>query len=121
MDNSRMLAAGGVGKRKKSKKNPKANPSTATDQDVGSSQPVQEPKPIQQVPHQDQLEDMLIDDRFGSDQLHHFAEHFQVAQDVSIDVGETHTVNLSGQVERISLADPVHEVLEKADSFASQV
>ncbi|CAH9082000.1 unnamed protein product [Cuscuta europaea] len=66
MDNSRMLAAGGVGKRKKSKKNPKANPSTATDQDVGSSQPVQEPKPIQQVPHQDQLEDMLIDDRFGS-------------------------------------------------------
>ncbi|CAH9081580.1 unnamed protein product [Cuscuta europaea] len=89
MDDSRVLVAGGVGKKKKAKKNPKATPSTATNQDVGSSQPVQGPEPIQQVPHQDQFEDMLTDDQFGSDQLHNFSEHFQVAEDRGVHRSKT--------------------------------
>ncbi|CAH9117579.1 unnamed protein product [Cuscuta europaea] len=64
---------------------------------------------------------MLIGDRFRSDQLHQFYEHFQVAQDANMTAGDTDTVHLSTQVERISLADPVHEMLEKAGSPASQI
>ncbi|CAH9085363.1 unnamed protein product, partial [Cuscuta europaea] len=121
MDNSRVLAAGGVGKRKKARKNPQPNPSTTIAQDARSFQPVQEPQPLQQVPHQDQFDAMLIDDQFGSDQLHQFPEHFQAAQETNMTAGETNTVHLSTQVEWISLADPVHEMLRKAGSPASQI
>ncbi|CAH9119971.1 unnamed protein product [Cuscuta europaea] len=121
MDNSRVLAAGGVEKRKKARKIPQPNPSTTIVPDVGSSQPVQEPQPLQQVPHQDQFDAMLIDDRFGSDQLHQFSKHFQAAQETNMTAGETNIIHLSTQVERISLADPVHEMLEKAGSLASQI
>ncbi|CAH9115350.1 unnamed protein product, partial [Cuscuta europaea] len=121
MDNSRVLAASGVGKRKKARKNPQPNPSTTIAQDVGSSQPVQEPQPIQQVPHQDQFDTMLIDDRFGSDQLHQFPERFQATQETNMTAGETNNVHLTTQVERISLMDPVHDMLEKAGSPASQI
>ncbi|CAH9108854.1 unnamed protein product [Cuscuta europaea] len=120
MDNSRVLAAGGVGKRKKARKNPQPIPSTVTAQDAGSSQPVPEPQPIQQV-HQDQFDAMLVDDRFGSDQLQQFPEHFQAAQETGQGAGDIPTVQLSGQVDRISLADPVHDVVERGGCSVSQI
>ncbi|CAH9081340.1 unnamed protein product [Cuscuta europaea] len=118
MDNSRVLAAGGVGKRKKARKNPQPTPSTITAQDAGSSQPV--PEPLQQV-HQDQFDAMLVDDRFGSDQMHQFPEHFQAAKETGQGAGDVPTVQLSGQVDRISLADPVHDVVERGGCSASQI
>ncbi|CAH9093800.1 unnamed protein product [Cuscuta europaea] len=120
MDNNRVLAASGVGKRKKARKNPQPTPSTITAQDAGSSQPVPEPQPLQQV-HQDQFDAMLVDDRFGSDQMHQFLEHFQAAQETGQGAGDMPSVQLSGQVNRISLADPVHDVVERGGCSASQI
>ncbi|CAH9077601.1 unnamed protein product [Cuscuta europaea] len=122
MDNSRVLATGGVGKRKKAKKNSQPQPSTVAPQGVEQPQPVQEVHPIQQVPlHQGHYEDMLIDGRFGSDQPHHFSGHFQAAQDVTMEAGQANPANVVGWIERISLEDPVHEILEKVGSLASQI
>ncbi|CAH9110341.1 unnamed protein product [Cuscuta europaea] len=120
MDDSRVIAAGGGGKRKKSRKNPQPTPTIVPAQEAAPSQPLSEPQPIQQV-HQDQLEAMLLDDRFGSDQLHQFSQHFDSVRGESSNAGETHTDHITGQVERISLSDPVHEVLERAGSTASQI
>ncbi|CAH9074918.1 unnamed protein product, partial [Cuscuta europaea] len=120
MDNSRVLTAGGVGKRKKARKNPQPTPSITTIQDAGTSQPVPEPQPLQQV-HQDQFDAMLVDERFGSDQMHRFPEHFQIAQETGQGAGDMPTIHLSGQVDRISLADSVHEVVGKGGCSASQI
>ncbi|CAH9118037.1 unnamed protein product [Cuscuta europaea] len=120
MDDSRVIAAGGGGKWKKSRKNPQPTPTIVPAQEAAPSQPLPEPQPIQQV-HQDQLEAMLLDDRFGSDQLHQFSQHFDSVRGESSNAGETHTDHITGQVERISLSDPVHEVLERAGSTSSQI
>ncbi|CAH9115667.1 unnamed protein product, partial [Cuscuta europaea] len=64
---------------------------------------------------------MLIDDRFESDQLHQFSEHFQTAQEVNLDAEQANVASVTKQVRRISLEDPVHEILERAGSSASQI
>ncbi|CAH9074510.1 unnamed protein product [Cuscuta europaea] len=64
---------------------------------------------------------MMIDDRFGSDQLHQVSQHFDSVQGEPSNVCGTHTDHITGQVERISLSDPVHEVLERTGSTASQI
>ncbi|CAH9083406.1 unnamed protein product, partial [Cuscuta europaea] len=121
MDDSRVLVAGGVGKRKKAKKNPKANPSTVTNQDAGSSQPVQAPVPLQQVFHHQEPKDMMMDNPFESEQSNHFSEHIQAAQETTMEADQANPTNIVRPVARITLEDPVHEILEKAGSVGSQV
>ncbi|CAH9082625.1 unnamed protein product [Cuscuta europaea] len=121
MDDSRVLVAGGVGKRKKSRKNPQPKPSLSASQHTGPPQPVQEPDPIQQVPHHQEPDDMMIDNPFGSEQMQFFTEQFQAAQDTILGANQVNPANLAGQIERITLEDPVHEIMEIAGSSVSQV
>ncbi|CAH9104889.1 unnamed protein product, partial [Cuscuta europaea] len=122
MDDSRVLLAGGIGKRKKKmKRNPKVDSPTTTAPQPEPAPTVQQLEPIQQFSGQDHYDAMMIDDRFDSDQLHQFSQHFDSVQGETSNVGGNHTDHITGQVKQISLSDPVHEVLERAGSTASQI
>ncbi|CAH9115689.1 unnamed protein product [Cuscuta europaea] len=97
---------GGACKRKRNVKKP-----TQASAPEYSQSAVQQPKPIQQIPlEQVNFEDMAVDQPFEAMQIAPiFTEHLGSGSTVPAEADQAH---LSKRLERITLEDPIHEVLE---------
>ncbi|CAH9094474.1 unnamed protein product, partial [Cuscuta epithymum] len=99
-------------KRKRLRKADQSTSSQAVPQSTEQPEPAQEIEPVQQVsPQQPSHADILMDQFFSDQQPHFFSAEEMAA----------HQSDLARQLQRISLKDPAHDMLERAGCPATRI